>query len=75
MPTPEERILELAPLLRWGGCHPALSDPIGMEFVIESDPAVRNQLMAARLETAAAVYRNLADGAAKAAQILAKSRG
>ena len=57
------------------GCRPpAICDPIGMEFAIEhGDPATRNQLIAVKLETLAAVYRTMADGAAKAAKIIGSS--
>jgi hypothetical protein len=55
--------------------HCPATDPIGMEFVFEGDPAIRAQLLAIRLETVANVYRNIADGAAKAAKIVAAGRG
>jgi hypothetical protein len=49
------------------------TDPIGMEFTIhEGDPALRRQLIAIQLETAANVYRAMADGAAKLAEVQAK---
>ena len=70
MPTPEERIAELAPNLLWH--RPGIiTDPIWMEYAIEGvDPATRNQLAAVRLETVAAVYSAIAEGAAKAAKIV-----
>jgi len=46
-----------------------------MEFILEGDPELRAQMAQTRLETVAAVYRTHADGAAKAAQVLAKTRG
>jgi hypothetical protein len=49
------------------------TDPIGMEFTIhEGDPALRRQLIGIQLETAANVYRAMADGAAKLAEVQAK---
>jgi hypothetical protein len=71
MANPEERIAEFAAAWVWHnpGIH---TDPIGMEYVIEQvDPALSTQLIATRLQTVAAVYRAIADGAAKAAQIVA----
>ena len=51
------------------------TDPIGMEFLIESiDPAIRNQVAAVRLEMVANVYRSISEGAAKAAKIFAGGR-
>jgi hypothetical protein len=73
MPTPEERIAELAPNLLFGGHHCQATDPIGMEFAIErGDPAYRNQLIALRFETVAAMQRIFADSAEKAAKIVAE---
>jgi hypothetical protein len=75
MPTPEERIAELAPYLSWYIYRPPRGDPIGMEYEIEhADPAIRNQLVAVRLETVAAVYTAMAEGAAKAAKIAARTQ-
>ena len=49
------------------------TDPIDMEFILpEVDPILRASLITVRLETVAAVYRGIADGAAKAAAIVAK---
>jgi hypothetical protein len=60
---------ELPGLLAFGH-HCTATDPIGMEFAIdEGDPALRRQLIAVQLQTAAAVYRELANGAAKLAEI------
>jgi hypothetical protein len=60
---------ELPGLLAFGTHCPA-TDPIGMEFALEEgDPALRRQLIAVQLQTAAAVYRELANGAAKLAEI------
>jgi hypothetical protein len=72
MPTPEERIAEVAPNLLWR--RPGIiTDPIWMEYAIaEVDPSLRSQLSAVRLETVAAVYRSIAEGAANAAQVLTK---
>jgi hypothetical protein len=59
---------ELPALLAWGNRCLA-TDPIGMEFTLhEGDPALRRQLIAIQLETAASVYRVMADGAAKLAE-------
>jgi hypothetical protein len=52
-----------------------VTDWIDMEFILEDiDPAIRTQLVANRLETVAAVHRNIADGAKKAASIVAAAR-
>jgi hypothetical protein len=52
-----------------------VTDWIDMEFILEEiDPAVRTQLVANRLETVAAVHKNIADGAKKAAGIIAAAR-
>ena len=75
MPSPEDRISELAPYLSWPIYRPPRGDPIGMEYEIEhADPAIRSQLIAVRLETVAAVYSAIAEGAAKAAKIAAKTK-
>jgi hypothetical protein len=48
-----------------------IGDPIDMELILQvADAEKRNQLIAARLETVAAVYHNIAEGAAKTAAIL-----
>jgi hypothetical protein len=73
MPTPEERIAELAPNLAWR--RPGIiTDPIWMEYSIEVDPTLRNQLSAVRLEAVANVYRAIAEGAANAAKVFAGKR-
>jgi hypothetical protein len=47
-----------------------------MEFILEEiEVSARTQLIATRLETIAAVHRTLAEGAAKAAQIIAGAKG
>lgn len=51
---------------RWGG---PLTDPIGMEFALEENADTRAQLRQVRLETAAAVYRAIADGTERASKI------
>jgi hypothetical protein len=43
--------------------------------VEQGDPALRNQLIAVTLETTAAAYRALAEGAAKAAAIVSGRTG
>jgi hypothetical protein len=77
MSTPEEKIARLAPTFVFPtGRHCPATDP-AVEYAIEQgDPALRSQLIAVTLETTAAAYRNLADGAEKAAQIVkGKSQG
>jgi hypothetical protein len=76
MPTPEEKIAQFAPSWAWAIRHCPATDPF-VEYAIEQgDPALRGPLIAAHLETTAATYRAIADGAAKAAQIVAgKTRG
>ncbi|GEM_PF-1670190 len=68
MPTPEELIREVAPLWRWGGRGP-ITDPIDMVFKLPDQ--VQSQVTVVRLETAAALYRVLSEGFARAAQIVA----
>lgn len=69
--TPEETIREFAPLWRWGGRGP-ITDPVDMVFKLSDQ--VQTQVTVVRLETAASLYRALADGHAKAADILAGSK-
>lgn len=71
MPTPEELIREVAPVWRWGGRGP-ITDPIDMVFKLSDQ--VQGQVTVVRLETAAALYRALADGFGRAAQIIAGSQ-
>jgi hypothetical protein len=71
MPTPEELIREVAPAWRWGGRGP-ITDPIDMVFKLPDQ--VQSQVTVVRLETAAALYRALADGFGRAAQIIAGSQ-
>jgi hypothetical protein len=53
-----------------------VTDWIDMEFILEEiDVSARTQLVATRLDTIAAVHRTLAEGAAKAAQIIAGAKG
>ena len=68
---PEERILEVSPLWKWGGRGP-ITDPIDMEFRLGDQ--IRNQITVVRLETAASIYRALADGFAKSAQIVGSQK-
>jgi hypothetical protein len=67
MSTPEDRIRDVAPLWRWGGRGP-ITDPVDMWYKLPD--LVQNQLTIVRLETGASLYRALADGFAKAAQIV-----
>jgi hypothetical protein len=71
--NPEERIAQLAPSWIWN-IHRCLATDIAINYVAEQvDPATRIQLMASTLETTASAYRMLAEGAANAAKIIAKS--
>jgi hypothetical protein len=75
MSKPEdERIASLPAAWRW---RPGVvTDPIDMGFIPEEiDVNIRVQLIATRLETAAAVYRSIAEGAAKAAGIISGAKG
>jgi hypothetical protein len=75
-PPPEERIAEFAPNWLWN-VHRCLATDPAVEYAIEQgDPALKNRLIAVTLETTAAAYRTLAEGAEKAAQIVSgKSDG
>ena len=75
MPTPEEQIARIAP--NWLlSVHRCLATDLAVNYVIEQgDPAYRNQLIATTLETTAAAYRALAEGAAQAAKIVAGHKG
>ena len=75
MPSPEDRIAEFAPSWIWHGPRCIATD-YAVNFAVEQgDPAIRSQLIAVSLETTAAAYRALADGAAAAAKIVGgKSR-
>lgn len=68
MPTPEDLIREVAPIWRWGGRGP-ITDPIDMVYKLPDQ--VQGQVTVVRLETAAALYRVLAEGYGKAAQVIA----
>jgi hypothetical protein len=71
--NPEEKIAQLAPNWIWN-IHRCLATDLAIHFVAEQvDPATRTQLMSHTLETTAAAYRTLAEGAANAAKIVAKS--
>lgn len=73
MPNPEEKIAQLAPGWIWN-IHRCLATDIAINYAAEVvDPATRIQLLASTLETTAAAYRTLADGASAAAKIIAKS--
>jgi hypothetical protein len=75
MDTPEERIAAVAP--NWKYHRPGIfTDPIWMEYAIEEvEPELRNQLAAVRLQTVAAVFRSISEGAANAAKVFAKQGG
>jgi hypothetical protein len=71
MPTAEETIREVAPLWRWGGRGP-IWDPIDMEYKLADQ--LQSELTVVRLEAGASLYRSLAEGFAKAAQIVARAQ-
>jgi hypothetical protein len=75
MPNPEEKIAELAPRWIWNVPR-CLATDLAVNYAIEQvvDPASRNQLIASTLETTAAAYRALSEGAAKAAKIVGSSQ-
>ncbi len=74
MANPEEKIAQLAPSWVWT-IHRCLATDMAINFAAEVvDPATRAQLMASTLETTAAAYRMLAEGASSAAKIIGKSR-
>lgn len=67
---PEDVLAALPPQFRF---RPRpITDPIDMEFLIQNvtDPQLRNQLMAVKLETTAKVHANIAEGAQQAAKLL-----
>jgi len=68
MRNPEELIAARAP--QWAHRPHIFTDPIAMELELTTDPALRQQLSAARLEAHAAVHRSIADAAQKTADIL-----
>jgi hypothetical protein len=70
MPTPEERIAQFAPSYVWNQPHCRATDPIVEYAVEQGDPSLRSALIGTYLETAAATYRALAEGATKAAGIV-----
>ena len=63
---------------KWPSGGGPKTDPIGMDYIIhELEPLLRTKLVAVRMETVAATFRNvagayqsIADGAAKAAEIV-----
>jgi hypothetical protein len=66
----EKRIAELAPSWIYN-IHRCLATDMAVNYAIEQgDPEIRSQLIAATLETTAAAYRALAEGAASAARII-----
>ncbi|HVT92145.1 MAG TPA: hypothetical protein VHD76_04835 [Bryobacteraceae bacterium] len=74
MPSPEERIAEFGSIWKYRRPGP-ITDPIWMEYALEEiDPALRTRLSAIRLETAANVYRAIAEGVANAAKSVASTR-
>jgi hypothetical protein len=75
MPSPEERIAEFAPNWAWNIRRCMATDYVVNYAIEQGDPALRNQLIAVTLETTAAAYRALAEGAAKAAELVAGRTG
>jgi hypothetical protein len=75
MQTPEERIAEFAPSWRYPIVRCLATDPAVPYAIEQGDPANRTQLIAVLLETTAAAYRVLSEGAAKAAQIVSGGTG
>lgn len=71
MPTPEDRIREVAPLWRWGGPGP-ITDPVDMDYKLGD--IVMKELTVVRLETAAALYKTLQEGFGRAAQVISGAR-
>ncbi|MET8212509.1 hypothetical protein ABZT51_42350 [Streptomyces sp. NPDC005373] len=62
--------------LQWSPGHPPPGDPIDMEYILDKlEPNVRNKLIAARLETVAAVHQAISEGAKTAATIIAGANG
>lgn len=82
MSSPEDQLAQLPIAWRFRPI-PNPGDPIDMEFIIRDlEPAVRNRLIAARLDAIAKVYvnmaemhRNVADAAANMSKILAGKAG
>jgi hypothetical protein len=71
MASPEDRIAQFAPSWIWN-VHRCIATDFAVNFAVEQgDPALRNQLLAVSLETTAAAYRALAEGAAVAAKVAA----
>lgn len=71
MPTPEEKIREVSPVWSWRPPH-IFTDPIDMEYKLGE--LVQQELTVLRLETYGGVARSLAEGYAKAAQIIARGK-
>ena len=75
MSTPEERLRGLQLPTAWKWRPGPVTDWIDMVHILEDfDFGVRSQVIAAGLETIAAVHQNIADGAKKAAGIIAQAR-
>jgi hypothetical protein len=74
MPKPSDETIAAFPSF-WKWRPGPITDWVDMEFILEEiDQSVRTQLVANRLETVAAVHRNIADGAKKAAGIVAGAK-
>ena len=69
--SPQDRIARFAP--DWVfNIHRCIATDFAVNFaVMEGDPILKTQLIAVSLETTAAAYRALAEGAAHAAKIAA----
>lgn len=72
MAKPPEFAEQLPPRFRW---RPGpITDRIDMEYVLEElEQGVKNQVIAAHFETVSAMYKTMAEGAAKIAGIVAKA--
>lgn len=73
MGTPEEKILELAPQFNWKQIiRHIYTDPIDMFYKLGD--VTQQEITVLRLETFAAIYRALADGSTKAAQVISGAK-
>ena len=73
--SPEVPGHEFPAWLVWGNRCIA-TDPIGMEYTLgDGDPDRRQALIAAQLQTAANVYRAMAEGAEQLAKIASEGGG
>jgi hypothetical protein len=74
MANPEKFINDLPPLFKWKPIP--IGDWIDMEFVLQAvEEELRSEVLAAHLETLANVHRNIAEGAAKIANVVRGKQG